>query len=214
MVYFFHRYELPILISQHDRRNYDRRDSGNPSPPPSSNGEAANNQSQDPAGQLNSGEVSNSSSVDISTDGNNPSSDNSIEEITPSDVSFGQQVDTHATCLLTAINSVKYSSLNEVSSLHYKCDEISFHMPNRLHKVPKLQFDLKPKTILNVIILSFKKNIEIAIVNLKPLLIFILAVLLFSRTFTAILNTCLAKLNSYEDLRVMESLFGSWHMCG
>lgn len=206
MVYFFHRYELPILTSQHVHRIYDHRNFGNPSPPSNVNEEAANNQSQESStGQLNSGEASNTSnpsSDNASTDHNNPSGDNSVEQVNSSDDSSVQQIDTAS--LLVTEDSVKTPSSSRVSSAHNK-DEISYHIPNMFVAVQKLKPDSKPKTGLNIIILSIKENIEIILMNFKSYLILLFILLLCSRTLTSVLNISLTKLYPYEDLRVIES---------
>lgn len=208
MVYFFHRYELPILTSQHVRRHFGHRNSGNPSPPSRLNEEADNNPSQDPStDQFNSGEplsesnASNSSSDNVSTDHNNPSGDNSVEQVNSSDDSSVQQIDT-ASLLITEA-SVKNPS-SRVSSAHNK-DEISYHIPNMVVAVQNLKPNSKPKTGLNIIILSIKENIEIILMNFKSYLILFFILLLCSRTLISVLNIFLTKLYPYEDLRIIES---------
>lgn len=207
MVYFFHRYELPILTSQHARRNYDHRNSGNPSPPSGLNEEAASNQSRDPStGQHNSGEASNasnSSSDSVSTDHNNPSGDNSVEQVNSSVDSSVQQIDI-ASMLVTEA-SVKNPSSSRVSSAHNKNDELFYHIPNMFVLVQKLKPDSKPKTGVNIIILSIKENIETMLMNFKPYLILFFILLLCSRTLTSVLNIFLTKFYPYIDLRVIES---------
>lgn len=205
MVYFFHRYELPILTSQHARRNYDHRNSGNPPPPSGLNEEAAGNQSQDPStGQSNSGEASsasNSSSDNVSTGHNNPSGGTSVEQVNSSDDSSVQQIDTAS--LLVTEASVQNPSSSKVSSAHNKSDEIFYHIPNKFVAVQKLIFNPKPKTVLNVIFLSIKKNIETMLMNFKPYLILVLILLLYSRTLTSVLNMLFTKFDPY--LGVIES---------
>lgn len=204
MVYFFHRYELPLLTSQHARRNYDPRNSGNPPPPSGLNEEAAGNQSQDPStGQFNSGEASsasNSSSDNVSTDHNNPTGGTSVEQVSSDDISV-QQIDTPNLLVIEA--SVQNPSSSKVASAHNKSDEIFYHIPNKFVVVQKLIFNPKPKTVLNVIILSIKKSIETMLMNFKPYLILVLILLLYSRTLTSVLNMLFTKFDSY--LRIIES---------
>lgn len=201
MVYFFHRYELPILTSQHARRNYDHRNSGNPSPPSGLNDEAASNQSQDPStGQHNSGEASNASN---SSSDNVSSGDNSVEQVNSSVDSSVQQIDIAS--LLVTEASVKNPSSSRISSAHNKSDELLYHIPNMFVLVQKLKPNSKPKTGVNIIILSIKENIETMLMNFKPYLILFFILLLCSRTLTSVLNIFLTKFYPYIDLRVIES---------